>query len=195
MKTPTWQEVGIPKVVVENLRTLKPGFSFDTLVYQTVFHYTKKLVLAYNCDECTYVHMPTKTTDEVSQCPSCFSKRVRCVQSLKFNKTSKVPMYSRKSPYMETIVRQMLDNFTIYFKQRADRAIDWEWHNDLFHVAFAGGDTASDPKPSVAITRAALMTPYLWDKNFDWKNAEFVDKVNKHFITDLLGHLTPPRRD
>ena len=195
MKTPSWAECGIPKVVADHLRVMKPGFAFDTLVYQTVFHYHKRLYLSYTCDECGHIHTPSKTTDEVSQCPACYNKRVRCVQSLKFNTKSKVPMYSRKGQYMQIIVQTMNENFSYYFKQYPDRNVDWEWQNGMFHVAFAGGETASDALPRVAVARAALMTPYLWDTRFDWKTYTFVDKVDTHFITNLLGHLQPPRRD
>lgn len=191
MKTPSWQEIVIPKVVVDNLRIIKPGFTFDTLLYQIVFHNSKKLFVSYNCDQCGHIHTPTKTTDEVNHCPACLTKQVRCVQSLKFNKTSKVPMYSRKENYIEAIAGAMNLNFCNYFKQSPELNLDWEWRNNQFHVAFAGGETASDISPRVAIARAALMTPYLWDTKFDWKTFTFVDKVDKCFITGILSHLRP----
>lgn len=189
MKTPSWQEVGIPQIMVDHIKQLKPGFAFDSLVHQVVFQNNKKLFVSYNCDICGHKFSPTKTTDEVSNCVSCYSKRVRCIQSLKFNKGTKLPTYSRKGSYLSTLFAQMSENFSNYFKAFPERNLDWEWHGDLYHVAFAGGETATGSMPRTAVAKAALLTPYLWDTTFDWKNLTQNDKVETHFITSLLGHL------
>jgi hypothetical protein len=43
----------------------------------------------------------------------------------------------------------------------------------------------------MAIAKAALLCPYLWDMNYDWKERKRSDKVDDRFIVPLLSHLLP----
>jgi predicted Zn-ribbon and HTH transcriptional regulator len=219
MKIPSWEEVNIPRLVVSQVKQLKPSAIADALVHQLVYHNTKKLCVSYPCDSCGHIHSPTKATDEVSQCPACQSKRVRCVQSLKFTSGTKLPLYTRRGSYLANLLRQMTVNFNQYFlnkvttpyddllddegdfgivkmkteteQEPAERNMNWEWHDGEFVVWFAGGEAASDELPRMAIAKAALLCPYLWDMNYDWKERKRSDKVDDRFIVPLLSHLLP----
>jgi hypothetical protein len=113
---------------------------------------------------------------------------VRCIQSVKFGE-KKIPYYSRTGNFILNIARQMKINFELYFKTSADRDIDWEWHNDFYHVAFAAGETGKGELPRIAIARAALLTPYLWDSLYDWKNSCYREVSDQKFLTNLINHF------
>lgn len=192
--TPTWKDVGIPEIVVNAIKAIPASFLFDTLVHQQVFHMHKKVVPTYNCNTCGAMYTPQRSTEEVGQCNECQGKKVRCFQTLKFSGERKIPFYSRGPKFLQSIIGQMNRNFSLYFKCYPDRDIDWEWHNNIFHVAFAGGDTAQDILPRVAIAKASILTPYLWDSKFDWKDCRFVDNANQKFISHLFNQLVVRRQ-
>lgn len=195
MQIPTWQSVGVPENVVNFMRTIRASFQLDCLVTQTVFHNYKKLYVSYYCDTCGFVYQPQRSNEEVCSCQNnnCGSKRVRCVQSLKFNVEKKIPYYSRGPKFISNMIRQMNTNFSAYFGNFPERDLDWEWHNGVFHVAFAGGETAADVFPRVAVSKAAILTPYLWDSFYDWKNMSRSDAIDQRFITPLLQQFLPSK--
>jgi hypothetical protein len=188
MQIPTWKDVGIPDIAVKSLREMLPTYAMDCLVSQIVFHNTKRLITTYRCDN-GHNYVPEKLHEEVCACPICFTKRVRCIQSVKFSSEKKIPYYSRTGNFIASISKQMKSNFELYFKVSADRDIDWEWHNDVYHVAFAGGETGRGELPRIAVARAALLTPYLWDSLYDWKNACYREVSDQKFLTNLINHF------
>ena len=187
MNVPTWKSVGVPQVVANAVAALPASFGLDSLVYQFVYHNQKRVSLTYACNNCGHVYVPQRASEEVCQCGRCHSRQVRCVQSLKFG--SKVPQYSRTGQHLRDVMRQMCDNFQGYFGFPADRDIDWEWHGGMYHVAFAGGDTAHDPSPRMAVVRAAVLVPYLWDSGFNWKDLRPGGAGEQGFISHILGQL------
>lgn len=198
MQVPAWKDVGVPDIMVRTLRDMKPSYSMDCLVSQLVFHNVKRITSTYRCDACGFSYVPEKVHEEYCSCQSCDSKRVRCHQSVKFSGDKKIPYYTRSENFILTIARQMHINFNSYFKTPADKDIDWEWHEDnpyqsMFHVAFAGGDTGKGELPRIAITRAALLTPYLWDTMYDWKNSCVRQVTDQRFLTNLICHFAPPK--
>jgi len=195
MQPPNWKEVGIPDIMVRTIHIMKPTYALDCLISQMVFHNNKKLNLVYTCDMCAYQYVPQRNTEEVSQCVNCNSKRVRCLQSLKFSNDKKIPFYSRAGNFILQINDQMRNNFLSYFKTWPERDMDWEWHDGIYHVAFAGGETGTGELPRLAIARAALLTPYLWDSMFDWKTASRRDKIDQRFISQYLGHFALSKRE
>ena len=48
MKTPSWQEIEIPKTLVESIKQLKSGHTLDILAHQIVFHNNKKISVSYH---------------------------------------------------------------------------------------------------------------------------------------------------
>ena len=136
MKTPSWQEIEIPKTLVESIKQLKSGHTLDILAHQIVFHNNKKISVSYHCRNCGHTHS-AKPNEEVSQCDMCFSKKVHCIQSLRFNKSNLalLPHYSRKGFYLVNFMSQMYNNFRHYFNCSPEKNVDWGWHNDAYHVA------------------------------------------------------------
>ena len=157
MQPPTWKEVGIPEIVVRTVRAMQPTYAMDCLVSQVVFHNSKKLTLNYNCDWCGNQYIPPRATEEVGVCNNCQRRQVRCVQSLKFNPGKKIPYYTRQGLHIIQIIQQMSNNFIGYFHVQPERDVDWEWHGGKYHVAFAGGETATGELPRLAVARAALL--------------------------------------
>lgn len=191
MQPPKWKDVGIPNVIVQAVRKIPASFLLDCLVHQMVYHNYKKIIPSYNCEICGHIYVPTRSTEEISHCQnnSCQSKRVKCYQTLKLSGERKIPFYSRGSKFLLSMIKQMNTNFSVYFKSYPERDIDWEWHDNNFHVAFAGGDTAQDPIPRVALSKAAILTPYLWDSFFDWKNSSPCDKADQRHISHIINQL------
>ncbi len=191
MKTPDWKAVGVPEIVVNAIKAIPASFLLDTLVHQLVFHNNKKIIVSYNCEMCGFAYTPQRSNEEVSQCGNqqCQSKRVRCIQTLKFSGERKIPYYSRGPKFLHGTIRQMNMNFATYFKSYPERDIDWEWHSNMYHVAFAGGETAQDTLPRVSIAKAAILVPYLWDSKFDWKNSCFLEDADQKFISHFINQL------
>lgn len=191
MELPTWKSVSVPANVVQHVMSMKPSFQMDCLVSQVVFHNFKKLSVTYCCDRCGFQYQPNRTTEEVCSCQGCGLKQVRCFQSLKLPQDRKIPYYSRSSRFLTQVIAQMNKNFQIYFQAPPERDMDWEWHAGYFYVSFAGGGTAQDIFPKVAISKAAILTPYLWDTRFDWKEGKRCDEIDQKFISHIFNQLTP----
>jgi hypothetical protein len=195
MQPPNWKEVGIPEIMVRSIRDMQATYAMDCLVSQLVFHTVKRLTVSYCCDHCGYTYVPERNNEEVSFCQNCFGYRVRCIQSLKMNAEKKTPYYSRSGNFLTQIIHGMQSNFTFYFGKEPERDIDWEWHDGMYHVAFAGGETGIGNVPRLAICRAALLTPYLWDSMYDWKNNCRRETIEQKFITQYLNHFAIPKKD
>jgi hypothetical protein len=110
---------------------------------------------------------------------------------MKLPSDRKIPYYSRGPRYLDSIIKQMDNNFKIYFKTQPERDIDWEWHDGSFFISFAGGETASHPFPRVAMCKAAISTPYLWDSCFDWREGKKCDNIDQKFISHIFNQLAP----
>lgn len=186
MQYPTWEEVNIPAIVPKTINTMQPSHSLDCLIHQLVFHYQKKVMPSYYCEDCGAVSSG-KPNEEINYCPNCSSKRVRCINSLKFDK--KVPFYSRTEIFLFEIIAKMAENFTLAFKTYTTKILDWEWHNKLYYVTFTGGDTGVGPSPKMAIIKAALLVPYLWDFSKDWINGGQINKYEQTSLLQIISNL------
>jgi len=182
MQTPTWQSVGIPGNLVTAIKEMPASSTLDVLVHQTVFRSFKRVISTYMCGACGHTYVPTRFSEEVARCPACQGQRVRCIHSLKYPPDRKIPYYSRASKMTLRIVEQMNLNFISYFKSNPKRGMDWEWHNGRFSVAFAGGETTSDMHPRIAISKAAVLSPYLWDSYFGTTE----EVLDQRYISHLL---------
>ena len=88
----------------------------------------------------------------------------------------------------------MYNNFRHYFNCSPEKNVDWGWHNDAYHVAFAGGETASGETAKIAVIKASLLTPYLWDSKFDWVTG-YKNDIGDHRILSVLNHLQQRKSD
>lgn len=189
VKFPNWRDVGVPNALISTIRNMPPCFLLDTLVYQLIFHYTKKLQITYHCEVCGYQYVPTRSTEEVAQCINCGKRRVFSTQEYIFPK-DKVPLYSRNPQYnILDIIYQMDKNYIRRWKQE-NNTFDWNWSKNYYEVQFCGGDSVQDPAPRQAVIKAAVLVPYLWDSMFDWDNDQPREVINQKYFSHLFNQWT-----
>ena len=191
IKYPTWSDVGVPVVMADSIKAMKPCFLLDSLVYQVVFHNIKRMQLLYSCDVCSRTYVPERNSEEVVDCGFCGNRSIHATQSLRFDK-EKIPSYSR-TDYCSLfeIIRTMDENYSRYFKLRRQRnSLDWDWENRQYKIQFLGGEAACGSTPRITVVKAALLCPYLWDSLYNWSNDTQRDKTEQKHISHFINQWT-----
>jgi DNA-directed RNA polymerase subunit RPC12/RpoP len=189
MEHPTWQEVGIPAILIDSIKQMKPCFLLDSLVHQIVFHNVKKLKLLYICMNCGKQYEPERNSEDISECESCGHRGICATQSLRFTK-EKIPSYSRSNfCSLFDIIRIMDENYSQYFRVNKKTSLDWDWEGQ-YKVQFLGGDVAHATAPRVAVVKASLLCPYLWDSFYNWNTNSHRDALEQKYISQFINQWT-----
>lgn len=184
IRHPGWADVGLPDQFVQQLAGLQDQTVLESLVYDRVFHLTRGVQFVYHCGVCGYSHKPKKTTDDYGVCGNdqCRSRAIRLVSSHKAMNRTHQPGASGTDEFSSLVLSKMADNHLAYFGSEAEDLVALSWRRGVFHAQFTGGGQTQDRLSSLAIVRASLLVPYLWDGKFDWKEGRFRSRS---------GHLIP----
>lgn len=164
MKHPTWKDMSIPGMLVYSIKTLPACYMIDSLVFQLVYRNRRRPLRTYFCNKCGHVHRPERSSEEISGCPKCESLLVHC--SVQWRWSREVPSYSRKTGHkFDNIYEAMFHNYVVYFKATPPpNFFDCGWGDNHLYAQFAGGELVTGDSPRLCIAKAAILCPYLWDK-------------------------------
>lgn len=165
MNFPSWQDVGVPKILVNNVQQMRHCALFDQLVNQIIFHHNKRIVATYNCNTCGNGYTPDRPTEQISYCQthSCHSPLIRLTQRWHDNERVPVGRFT-----LDQLLITMEECYQKYFKNKPEDMFSWGYERERYWVEFAGGNRAWGTSPKLTAYKAAILVPFMWDMNFLW---------------------------
>lgn len=168
LNLPSWSDVGMSEVFVQNLRTAPPS-TVEMFYFDRVTHTGRKHSYRYHCGVCGHTHKPNKLTDDYSICDGCKSRCICLTAQLK-------PLVGSggvnlTDALLGDATRAMTANYANYFGniEVPDDLVKFGWKQKTFRVQFLGGEEVEGVQMGVTVARAALLTPFIWDTSYDWK--------------------------
>ena len=191
-KYPSWEDVGIPLLLVNSIKTLPPCYMLDSLVHQLAFRGKRRPQYVYRCDRCGNQWRPERNSEEVTSCPKCGSYQVCCTPQLRFGK--EIPSYTKRIHHLNEVIRNVLINYVSYFKvEPPEKLVDVGWGELNVYAQFLGGERVVEISPKLCLYRAVILCPYLWDNSFDWTEDSRTDTLNVEHICPILHNFCHPQ--
>ena len=212
---PTWEQVGIPSLLVGFIRRLRPGKVVDYLVTNRIFRFHIRPQYVYQCQSCGNTKRVSRNWEDYSVCENCESGMVSSSANWRMGKDA-MKSYSDGS-HCNAVVQQMAEIYGTYFRDYPpENFLDCDWIVDrdalklpkesehaygqhqpdddfippqmpLFAAQFCCGDRVVHNSQDFAIVLAALLCPFLWDDRFDWKHKVLRDQGKSTHIAPLLN--------
>jgi len=178
---PTWHDVGTPPQFVQALSNLRSDYVLEQLVCEKVFHNMRRLQYVYVCGVCGHVHKAEKSTEDYAACDKCKSAAVRATQYLRAWNRQHQAGCSNADTFAKEVMSKMRENYAIYFNRDLDDfppedVVVFRWCDNGFMANYVSGEPAVEKSTAKALCKAALLVPYIWDCNFDWKTRKFMAK-------------------
>jgi DNA-directed RNA polymerase subunit RPC12/RpoP len=172
-KVPSWDDICFPVSFETYLQMLDDRILVDFFVETRVFHHEIKAGLSYTCGMCGYRKSLDKIHEDFPICPKCESKNLHAALFWRTSKDNYKPSCGREV-YAQRVVDHMRKNYQTYFQSvpNEDSFFKFKYHfgESDFLVSFLGSScAAASTCPILAVSKAALLCPYLWDGRFDWK--------------------------
>jgi DNA-directed RNA polymerase subunit RPC12/RpoP len=191
IRFPNWHDVGIPVPLVHTIKLLRGEQLLEQLIYDRVFHNTRRLQYVYVCGVCGHQHKAEKSTEDYGQCEKCKSKAIRVTQHLRGWNPQHPPGCSNTDDFAREVMVKMRENYAVYFNRHVDdfppeEVVLFRWKQHGFVANYQSGDQAEEPTTSRALCKAALLVPFIWDYGFDWKTKSFKPQGRKASILPTL---------
>lgn len=184
---PTWADVGVPSALLYSVKTLPACGFLDRLVHRLVFRQQQRPSFTYTCDFCGFIWRPERASEEVSCCLQCRRSRIRAAPRLGYAKS--VPPYTRRVTWLDNVWPKLAEHYAYYFGEVPSPLIDVGWDRGVGYAQLVSGERVSDVSPRMCLVRAMLLTPFLWDRSFDWNSAKGTDNVNVEHLSPVLAQL------
>lgn len=176
IKYPSWREVGLPDQFATTVANLKGDNLLEQLIYEKVFLNTRRMQYVYSCGVCGHLYKPEKNQhEEYSVCERCSSRAIHATQHLRGWNRKHPPGCSNSDGFAQEVMFQMRNNYATYFGRYLDDfppedIVTFRWRESGFAATYLGGGQAVEANMAKALCKAALLVPFLWDGNYDWKN-------------------------
>lgn len=196
IKHKTWNDVGTPKNLIQQIQQTSFPRVLDLLVMDRVFHQPRRLIYTYNCNVCGYVHNCQRTYEEMHVCIRCNSRAIRSTQIIKFSKDRHLP-YSSEEQYVDIILRKMRENYCLYYGVEFEDVVSLGWRPNSersIFCQFQGGEEVLASTPTLAVAKAAVLVPFLWDDTYVWQEG-FFDKGRETHLTPLIFQIWKNRAE
>jgi hypothetical protein len=191
-KYPSWEDVCVPSELVYSIKTLQgPSPLLDSLIFQLVSRNIRRPNFTYHCGNCGYAWRPERTSEEVTYCLNCSSKKLHSSASLRFNK--EVPRYSARNN-LSVVLSNFENSYIRYFKIAPEKLVDCGWTDfPNVYCQAAGGEMITDRSPRLCILKSLICCPFLWDFSFDWNEFPNFAIMGVDHIGPILSNLTRTR--
>lgn len=174
IRFPTWRDVGIPEQLVRAIKNIRGDTLLEQLIYERVFHNSRRMQYVYSCGVCGHVHRPEKQTEDYATCEKCRSKAVHASQHLRGWNRKHPPGCSNIDGFAQEVMVKMRENYAVYSNRYIgdfppEDIVVFRWKEHGFVANYLSGDQAEDQNTPRTLCKAALLVPFIWDDNYDWK--------------------------
>lgn len=208
---PTWSQVGVPPSIVESIKRLPSGMLLSYLVLNRVFRFDVKAQYKYHCDNCGLHKLVNRVYDDYTRCEKC--GKTNTLRSSPLWRMGKDNIVRIDEGYAASILQRMHENYAAYFNcYPPEGFLNSAWMLDMnvslprrepalgslapevkdkrrakVQAAFICGDTVEASQQSLAIAKAAVLCPFLWDDLFDWRYGITKDRGRETHLTPLIN--------
>ncbi len=168
---PTWKDVGIPDQLTKIIKDSQGDDLLEQLIFEKVFHKTRRMQYIYVCSVCGQQHKPEKSVEDYGSCKFCNTKAITATQHLRGWNRPHPNGCSNTMHFAQEVLMKMHFNYSIYFSKHFDPEdiVVFKWNYRKGFIAnYLSGSRSEDQNTAKALCKASLLVPFLWDGNFDW---------------------------
>lgn len=182
---PTWRDYDIPQGMIDGIRNCNHNSLLGFLVNDRVFRIENKINYQYECFRCGHTKVVTRQYEDYSSCEKC---RCEATHGIPFLKECRGSNKALNNFDASRIIAQMSLNHAKYFGavEPDIASISWESGSGLFVSKFLCGDEVRDSSSERAVAKAAILSPFLWDNKFNWRDGIKNDRGNDLHISHLI---------
>lgn len=157
---PSWDDVGVPALVLKCLKRLRQGPVLDDLLHCVVFRNRRRVYHTWECSCCGHAYTAIRQHEEYRECEACVSTLISCSTAIAWAKNPPAHLRFTLSQ-TANLVAQMSRNHLNEFGD-SGVVVDCGWGVRGVYCQFQGGDLVKDKSPRLALLRSAILCPYLW---------------------------------
>lgn len=182
----TWNDVWLPLDMLSYIKNCNNTSMLENIVHLIIMRATPKLSYIYICQECSHVHQPERVNEEVSFCPNCQSYQI----SYQARVSGITPINQKKkeifSSKMTGLINQVYLLHSSYFGINPDPEDFFKcgFSPQMYWAQFTNGDVGESRSPKIAVMKAAILCPFVWDLNFEFENKKITPAVVLRAITE-----------
>jgi ribosomal protein L37AE/L43A len=180
---PAWKDFDIPQGVVDAIRRTNTDSLLGFLVNDRVFRAENKISYQYECFRCGHSKIVSRQYEDYSSCEKC---RSEATHGIPFWKESRGGDKAQSNLDASRIIAQMTLNYSKYFGSIDFEIADIKWDVGGFLSKFVCGEGVFDASPERSVAKAAILCPFLWDNNFNWRDNIKNDRGNDLHISHII---------
>lgn len=182
---PTWRDYDIPQRLVLGIHNTNKNNLIWFLLNDRVFRIENKINYHYECFRCGHGKVVTRQYEDYSLCEKCHHETTIGTPFLKDScENIKLPINQTAN----RIVTQMILNHEKYFNVKNVDIFNLTWESNMscFVSKFVFGEEVRESSAERAVAKAAILSPFLWDNKFNWRDGIKNDRGNDLYISHLM---------
>ncbi len=181
---PSWQEVGLPDALPETLRKIRYGDLLNFILSYRVFLHENKVNYLYICATCS-CQKYLSPFESYTECKRCGSESVHAVPYLTLNRKNSRQFNKN---LVSLVCSRMAEYHDAYSGVSCPEVMEmtWDTMKGGFAAKFLGGDRVYCNEPALAVVRAAICCPFVWDGRFDFAEKRWKDQSDLFSLSHMV---------
>jgi hypothetical protein len=163
---PSWQDLGLPDAIPDQLKRIRYGDLLNFLVDYRVFLQENEVKYLYLCGNCGYQKPNFTPFETYSECRRCGGDNLNAIAYFTLHRKNSKPFNKN---FISLVCSRMTEHHKAYCDAPCENVMEmtWDINKGGFAAKFMGGDKVYANDPILVTLRAALCCPFLWDGRFD----------------------------
>ena len=185
---PSWRDLSLPDVMPEMFCNMGHGCILNFLLAYRIFFQENKVRYLYLCGSCSSQKGSLTPFETYSECERCSSSDVH---ALPYHSLSKKNSRSFNRNLASSVCLRMARYHSAYCGLPCPDILEMSWDKDkkCFRTKFLGGDQVYSSDSSLAVFKAALCCPFLWDGRFDFQTLKWKEQSDSLSLSHLFYQL------
>lgn len=181
-------KVNIPEWFSEHLKNINDMTILGMLYKLLILRESSSPYLLYTCHSCGHIYTSSKLHEEYINCISCQSSKITSTVKSTVPKYQDISQTSARELIRLSTERVNSLKMTYYSQISCTECKEVGFCKNGFYFQFTGtgGPKAEAPTFIMAIMKASIMYPFLWDFDFDW-NKFNVKNIKIHQVLPILS--------